>query len=116
METPQRWLPMPDIDAVPDDAESDAPLPAVIIDALRTYVVPERAYVPGVPSVIAEPERFRVRRTHQGVTYESYAGANGGDARRAWEAYETSDLPGDFTLYDGEHCRGRFSRAPEGHS
>lgn len=110
------WIPMPDVDALPDDAESDAPLPPEILGALKQwpadmvrYIAPNPESVETVNAVNAV-DRFRVQRIHDGKTYQSYAGASGGEARRAWEAYQASALPGLFVFMDGDDCRGSFER------
>ena len=111
------WLPAPDVDAVPDDAESDVELPPEILDALKSYARPPVATVPEtlmpLASVIADGPRFQVIRQHEGVTYRAYGGASGGDARRAWEAYQASELKGQFVfvdLHSPAGHRGMFAR------
>lgn len=98
------YLPYPDLDAT-DDVEADAPLPPEILAALARW--PAR---PAESREIVIGERFRVQRIHAGVTYQAYAGDVGGDARRAWEAYQASDLSGQFVFMDGDDCRGSFTR------
>lgn len=70
----------------------------------------------GVSETVARPKRgdvpprFSVERVSDGVTFQGYAGFDGGDARRAWEAYRDSELKGVFTFWDGAESRGEFRR------
>lgn len=97
------WIPYPDDDdEMGDGAESDAPLPAAALAALRIHV-------PEVPETIAQLglPRYRVHRVVGDSTYQAYAGTDGVKAVEAWEAYRHSNLPGDFWFFD--------SHAPHGH-
>lgn len=59
----------------------------------------------------SEP-RFRVLRVHDGVVRAAKLKDpnDGTAARKAFEAYRASDLPGQFAFFDGLEVRGEFRR------